>query len=272
MPPSGWSHTSESNSQPLAQRVSDYFEKIRPVLSVYSCMNWARNNSSEFTIKETRGNWSKMCPAIVSGIATRWGCAGQLMVLFRPQPPPPPPHLRSPVTVPEVFRSFSFLKWPLLTKGFIASDSTAYNSHTLPGDSPYYPWRAHRKLRDAYLWGGNLDPLITLRTLFWYSWSVYNLNNKRPGQCKEFITIFIFIEFTTVNQYGGRGWNRTYVPIKYQTLQYPPNPWKVVSHHRGLRPLLFTNGSIGSFTSHKNENSKRAVRRAYGSSSLPKID
>ena len=104
----------------------------------------------------------------------------------------------SPVTVPEVFRSFSFLKWPLLTKGFIAGDSTAYNSHTLPGDSPYYPWRAHRKLRDAYLWGGNLHPLITLRTLFWYSWSVYNLNNKRPGKRKENITIFIFIEFTTV--------------------------------------------------------------------------
>ena len=104
----------------------------------------------------------------------------------------------SPVTVPEVFRSFSFLKWPLLTKGFIAGDSTPYNSHTLPGDSPYYPWRAHRKLRDANLWGGNLDPLITLRTLFWYSWSVYNLNNKRPGKRKENITIFIFIEFTTV--------------------------------------------------------------------------
>ena len=109
VPRPGWSHTSESNSQPLAQRVSDYFEKIRPVLSVYSCMNWARNNSSEFTIKETRGNWSKMCPAIVSGIATRWGCAGQLMVLFRPQPPPPPAPSPVPSNSP---RSLPFLLVP----------------------------------------------------------------------------------------------------------------------------------------------------------------
>ena len=163
----------------------------------------------------------------------------------------------SPVTVPEVFRSFSFLKWPLLTKGFIAGDSTPYNSHTLPGDSPYYPWRAHRKLRDANLWGGNLDPLITLRTLFWYSWSVYNLNNKRPGKRKEkYNDIYLYWVY-----YGDRGWNRPYVPIQYETLQYPPNPWKVVPHQRGLRLLLFTNSNTGSFSSHKNQNSERAVRR-----------
>ena len=46
-----------------------------------------------------------------------------------------------------------------------------------------------------------------------------------------------------------------------QPLHYPLSSWKVVPHHRGLRPLLFTNSSVGSFTSNKNQNSERAVRR-----------
>ena len=67
------------------------------------------------------------------------------------------------------------------------------------------------------------------------------------------------VEFATVTQHGDRGWNRTYVPainrLLYQPLHYPPSPWKVVPHHRGRRPLLFTNSSLGSFTPHKNQNS-----------------
>ena len=35
----------------------------------------------------------------------------------------------------------------------------------------------------------------------------------------------------------------------------------VVPHHWGLRPLLFTNSGVGSFTSHKNQNRGRADRR-----------
>ena len=31
--------------------------------------------------------------------------------------------------------------------------------------------------------------------------------------------------------------------------------------HRGLRPLLFSNSGVGSFTSHKNQISDSAVRR-----------
>ena len=42
----------------------------------------------------------------------------------------------------------------------------------------------------------------------------------------------------------------------------PPSPglggWP---HHRDLRPLLFSNSSVGSFTSHKNQISESAVRR-----------
>ena len=54
-------------------------------------------------------------------------------------------------------------------------------------------------------------------------------------------------------------WTRS--PQWLNPLHYPSSPWKVVPHHRGLRPLLFTNSSMGSFMSHKNQNSERAVRR-----------
>ena len=50
----------------------------------------------------------------------------------------------------------------------------------------------------------------------------------------------------------------------YQPTHYPPSPWKVVPHHRGLRPLLFTNRSVGSFTSNKNQNSGGAIHVRRG--------
>ena len=45
------------------------------------------------------------------------------------------------------------------------------------------------------------------------------------------------------------------------THHYPPNQWKVLPHQRGLRPFIFKNSSVGSFTSHNNHNRERAVRR-----------
>ena len=53
-------------------------------------------------------------------------------------------------------------------------------------------------------------------------------------------------------------------PNWYQLLHYPPSPWKVVPHGTGVLnslPPLFTNSSVGSCTSHKSQNSERAVRR-----------
>ena len=53
-------------------------------------------------------------------------------------------------------------------------------------------------------------------------------------------------------------------PNWYLHLHYPPSPWMVVPHYRGLCPLLFRNSSVGSFTSQKNQNSERAVSfRSY---------
>ena len=49
-----------------------------------------------------------------------------------------------------------------------------------------------------------------------------------------------------------------------------PNPTthKGWPHHRGLRPLLFSNSSVGSFTSHKNRSVKALWDRTYGFSFL----
>ena len=49
--------------------------------------------------------------------------------------------------------------------------------------------------------------------------------------------------------------------ISTPSLPTLPSPWKVVPHQLGLCPIFFTNSSVGSFTSQKNQNRERAVRR-----------
>ena len=49
-----------------------------------------------------------------------------------------------------------------------------------------------------------------------------------------------------------------YRHIAWVTCAQPVKGW---SHHKGLRPLVFSNSSVGSFTSHKNQTSESAVRR-----------
>ena len=45
-------------------------------------------------------------------------------------------------------------------------------------------------------------------------------------------------------------------------MTHPPTyPRKGWPHHRGLRPLLFSNSGVGSFTTHKNQISESAVKR-----------
>ena len=73
-------------------------------------------------------------------------------------------------------------------------------------------------------------------------------------------TLLYFIEFATVTQHGDRGWNRNNLPSDtYTFILHPAHECMVVPHYRGLCPLLFRNSSVGSFTSHKNQNSERAV-------------
>ena len=73
-------------------------------------------------------------------------------------------------------------------------------------------------------------------------------------------TLLYFIEFATVTQHGDRGWNRNNLPTDTDTfILHPAHECMVVLHYRGLCPLLFRNSSVDSFTSHKNQNSERAV-------------
>ena len=61
--------------------------------------------------------------------------------------------------------------------------------------------------------------------------------------------------------------NGTQVPCEVPS---PPSPTtsKGWPHHRGIRPLLFSNSDVGSFTSHKNKSVKLLCDGTYGLSSL----
>ena len=71
------------------------------------------------------------------------------------------------------------------------------------------------------------------------------------------ITIYLFIYqlFWTQACPEGMCTNGTQVPCEVPSL---PNPTtrKGWPHHRGIRPLLFSNSDVGSFMSHKNKSVK----------------
>ena len=59
------------------------------------------------------------------------------------------------------------------------------------------------------------------------------------------------------------------VPCKVPSLPNPtPTTRKGWPHHRGLRPLIFSNSDVGSFTSHKNRSVRVLWDGTYGFSSL----
>ena len=63
-----------------------------------------------------------------------------------------------------------------------------------------------------------------------------------------------------LNTVGHRGWNRTNVPIDINPfIIHPAHEW--LYHTTEVYAYAFTISSVGSFTSHKNQNSERAVRR-----------
>ena len=61
--------------------------------------------------------------------------------------------------------------------------------------------------------------------------------------------------------------NGTQVPCEVPSLRNPTTP-KGWPHHRGLRPLLFSNSGVGSFTSRKNKSVQVLWDGTYGFSSL----
>ena len=69
---------------------------------------------------------------------------------------------------------------------------------------------------------------------------------------------------------------RHWQPLSVHLWAYCTHPTRDVNdmmsegwpHHRGLRPLLFSNSGVGSFTSHKNKSVKVLWDGTYGFSSL----
>ena len=82
-----------------------------------------------------------------------------------------------------------------------------------------------------------------------------------------YLFIYLFTSFLDTGLPRGNVHERTQVPCEVPSL---PNPTtrKGWPHHRGLRPLLFSNSSVGSFTSHKNRSVKVLWDGTYGFSSL----
>ena len=82
-----------------------------------------------------------------------------------------------------------------------------------------------------------------------------------------YLFIYLFTSFLDTGLPRGNVHERTQVPCEVPSL---PNPTtrKGWPHHRGLRPLLFSNSDVGSFTSHKNKSVKVLWDSTYAFSSL----
>ena len=82
-----------------------------------------------------------------------------------------------------------------------------------------------------------------------------------------FLSLFIYQLFWTQACPEGMCTNGTQVPCEVPFLPTPTTR-KGWPHHRGLRPLLFSNSDVGSFMSHKNKSVKMLWDRTNGFSSL----
>ena len=80
-------------------------------------------------------------------------------------------------------------------------------------------------------------------------------------------TVFIYQLFWTQAFPEGMYTNGTQVPCEVPSALNPTTR-KGWPHHRGLRPLLFSNSDVGSFTSHQNKSLKVLWDGTYGFSSL----
>ena len=127
----------------------------------------------------------------------------------------------------------------------------------------------HRVLHVTVGATGNNSFISISLDFYWFSWEVpctapFFLVKKKKN----------FIGFATVvNSTRWQRMEQDLLPNWNQPLHYQPSPWKFLPHHRGLRPLLFTDNSVSSFTSHKNQNSefKELWGKAYGFSSFSEM-
>ena len=119
-----------------------------------------------------------------------------------------------------------------------------------------FKWSVYQVFLMPRAWSFDCDPLTITLYLF-KKWVCLWQQHLGDSLVKETLSL---LNFSPVTQHGD-GMKQDLCLNWYQPLHYPPSKWKVVQHHRGPHPLLFTNTSVGSFTSHKNQNSARAVRR-----------
>ena len=104
----------------------------------------------------------------------------------------------------------------------------------------------------------NIDWLInTMHVIRGYVYT-WNHGVHHLSYCQYVLLVYEL--FWTQACSEGMGTNGTRVPCEVSSL---PNPTtrKSWPHHWGLRPLLFSNSDVGSFTSHMNQISESAVRR-----------
>ena len=84
----------------------------------------------------------------------------------------------------------------------------------------------------------------------------------------EAIYLFIYQRFWTQAFLEGMYTNVTQAPYAKVPSVLNPTTRKGWPHHRGLRPLLFSNSDVGSFTSHENKSVKVLWDGTYGFSFL----
>ena len=120
---------------------------------------------------------------------------------------------------------------------------------------PPFKWSVYQVFLMPRAWSFDCDHLTVTLCLFKRYVCLWQ-QHLGDSLVKETLSL---LNFTPVTQHGDE-MKQDLCLNWYRPLHYPPSKWKVVQHPRGLHPLLFTNSSVGSFTSHKNQNSARAVR------------
>ena len=148
---------------------------------------------------------------------------------------PPSPHT--------VFAQFFSIRFPHHLGAWIPGTGQVNKRFASPHFSGYYivqQAREERGTRESLLSSPCLPPFASL--------SRFALN---------FVLFCLYKLFWTQACPEGMGTNGTHRSHARKVPSLPnPTTRKGWPHHRGLRPLLFSNSSVGSFTSHKNRSVK----------------
>ena len=132
-----------------------------------------------------------------------------------------------------------------------------------------YSWRQYQLCQVH--WHPRQELMASSCLVFWRKRIIFCGWQCAYSQSPSCRKLFIYQLFWTQACPGGMCKNTTQVPCEVPSL---PNPTtrKGWPHHRDLRPLLFSNSDVGSFTSHKNKSVKVLWDGTCGFSSLSEKD